>query len=162
MSAALTRGTWLTLLVIMPPTPKWGHYNAPSNTNAFSKALRYGNTQFYLQTSHTCLYSPATQHHRPLAGTHFTVPQRVAIPERLRDEQLPMCYTNQASRVQASLTFRVRAMLSTCHSNKTSAPIANPSNSAQLGGTPDRSPKLHPGPCSGVEMRRGTDTQTRA
>ena len=34
-------------------------------------------TQFYLQTSHTCLYSPAAEHHRPLAGTHFTVPQRV-------------------------------------------------------------------------------------
>jgi len=44
---------------------------------AFSKALRYSNTQLYLQTSHTCLYSPATEHHHPLAGTHFTIPQRV-------------------------------------------------------------------------------------
>jgi len=34
-------------------------------------------TQFYLQTCHTYLYSPATEHHRPLAGTYFTVPQRV-------------------------------------------------------------------------------------
>jgi len=50
---------------------------APLNTIAFSKALRYGKTQCYLQTSHTCLYSPAAEHHRPLAGTHFTVPQRV-------------------------------------------------------------------------------------
>jgi len=50
---------------------------APLNTIAFSKALRYGNTQFYLQTCHTCLYSPAAEHHRPLAGTHFTIPQRV-------------------------------------------------------------------------------------
>jgi len=33
--------------------------------------------QFYLQTSHTCLYSPAAKHHRPLAGTHFTILQRV-------------------------------------------------------------------------------------
>ena len=49
----------------------------PLNTNAFSKALRYGNTQFYLQTSHTCLYSPATEHHCRLAGTHFIVPRRV-------------------------------------------------------------------------------------
>jgi len=24
-----------------------------------------------------CLYSPAAEHHRPLAGTHFTVPRRV-------------------------------------------------------------------------------------
>ena len=39
--------------------------------------LRYGNTQFYLQTSHTCLYSPATEHHRPSASTHFTIPRRV-------------------------------------------------------------------------------------
>jgi len=49
----------------------------PLNTIALSKVLRYGNTQFYLQTCHTCLYSPAAEHHRPLAGTHFTVPQRV-------------------------------------------------------------------------------------
>jgi len=45
-----------------------------------------------------------------------------------------------------------------CHSNKTRAPISNPSNSAQLEGTPYHSPKLHPGPCSNVGMRRGTDT----
>jgi len=33
-----------------------------------------GITQFYLppNTSHTCLYSPATEHHRPLATTHCT------------------------------------------------------------------------------------------
>jgi len=43
---------------------------APLNAIAFSKALRYGNTQFYLQTCHTRLYSPAAEH-------HFTVPQRV-------------------------------------------------------------------------------------
>jgi len=53
------------------------------------------------------------------------------------------------------------------HSNKTRAPIANPPNSAQLEGTPYHFPKLHPGPCSSVGMRRGsgthrqTDTQTR-
>ena len=49
----------------------------PLKTVPFSKALRYGNIQFYLQTYHICLYSPAAQHHRLLAGTHFTVPQRV-------------------------------------------------------------------------------------
>ena len=46
-------------------------YNA---YNLASKALRYGTcyTQFYLppNTSHTCLYSPAADHHRPLADTH--------------------------------------------------------------------------------------------
>jgi len=32
------------------------------------------------------------------------------------------------------------------------APIANPPNSAQLGGIPYHSLKLHPGPCSSVGM----------
>jgi len=40
------------------------------------------------------------------------------------------------------------------------SPIAYLSNDAQLGGAPYYSPKLHPGPCSSAEMRRGTDTQT--
>jgi len=44
-----------------------------------------------------------------------------------------------------------------CHSNETRAPIANLPNSAQLQGTPYHSPKLYPGPCSSVGMRRGTD-----
>jgi len=37
-----------------------------------------GITQFYLppNTSHSCLYSSATEHHRPLAGTHCTYPRR--------------------------------------------------------------------------------------
>jgi len=34
-------------------------------------------TQFYLQTGHAYLYSPATEHHRALPGTHFTIPRRV-------------------------------------------------------------------------------------
>jgi len=50
---------------------------APLNTTAFSKALRYDNTRFYLQTCYTCLSSPAAEHHHPLADAHFTVPQRV-------------------------------------------------------------------------------------
>jgi len=37
--------------------------------------------------------------------------------------------------------------------------IANPPNSAQLGGIPYHSPKLHPGPCNSVGMRPRTDTQ---
>jgi len=47
-----------------------------------------------------------------------------------------------------------------CHSNETRSPIANSPNSAQLGGTPYHSPKLDPGPCSSVGMRRGTDRHT--
>jgi len=51
-----------------------------------------------------------------------------------------------------------------CHSNATRATIANPPNSAQLGGIPYHSAKLHPGPCNSVGMQprtdRHTDTQT--
>ena len=47
-----------------------------------------------------------------------------------------------------------------CHSNVTCAPIANPPNSAQLGGSLYHAPKLHPGPCSNVGVRPRTDTHT--
>jgi len=32
---------------------------------------------FTCKLHHACLYSPAAEHHRPLASTHFTVPRRV-------------------------------------------------------------------------------------
>ena len=48
-----------------------------------------------------------------------------------------------------------------CHSNTTRALIANPPNSAQLGGIPYHYPKLHPGPCNSVGMRPWTDTETQ-
>jgi len=47
-----------------------------------------------------------------------------------------------------------------CHGDETHAPIANPPNVAQLGGTPTIPSKLHPGPCSIVEMQREIDRQT--
>jgi len=47
-----------------------------------------------------------------------------------------------------------------CHSNATRAPIANPPNSAQLGGSLYHAPKLHPGPCSSVGVSPRTDTHT--
>jgi len=46
------------------------------------------------------------------------------------------------------------------HSIDTRAPIANSPNSAQLEGTPYHFPYLHPGPCSSVGIRRGTDRHT--
>ena len=49
-----------------------------------------------------------------------------------------------------------------CHSNESRAQTANPPNSAQLDSTPYHTPMLHPGPCSSVEMRRGTDRHTDA
>jgi len=45
-----------------------------------------------------------------------------------------------------------------CHSNATRTPIANPPNSAQLGGSLYHAPKLHPRPCSSVGVRPRTDT----
>ena len=42
----------------------------------------------------------------------------------------------------------------------TCAPIANPPNSAQLGGSLYHASKLHPGPYSSVGVRRRTDTHT--
>ena len=47
-----------------------------------------------------------------------------------------------------------------CHSNEIHTPIANPPNSAQLQSTPYHFPKLHPGPCSSVGMRRRTARHT--
>ena len=47
-----------------------------------------------------------------------------------------------------------------CHCNETRTPIANPPNSAKLGGTTLTFPKLHVGPWSSVGVRRGTNTQT--
>jgi len=49
-----------------------------------SKALRYGprvtrGSHSFIchpHTNHTCLYSPAARHHRPLAGTHSVYPRR--------------------------------------------------------------------------------------
>jgi len=61
-------------------------------------------------------------------------------------------------RVQALADISRSALC--CHSNETRAPITNPSNSAQLKGTPYHSPKLHPGPCNSVGMRRGADRPT--
>ena len=46
-----------------------------------------------------------------------------------------------------------------CHNNEIREPIANPPNSAQLGGTRSFL-KLHLGPCSSAEMRRVRDRQT--
>ena len=57
---------------------------------------------------------------------------------------------------------RKREFALCCHSNATSSPIANPPNSAQLGGSLYHAPKLHPGPCRSVGVRPRTDTHTDA
>jgi len=49
---------------------------APLNTIAFSKALRYGNTVLSANKPYLPLLPSRRASHRPLAGTHFTVPRR--------------------------------------------------------------------------------------
>jgi len=73
--------------------------------------------------------------------------------ERLRHPPV----TNQ----QRAHTKRKLGFALCCHSNTTRAPIANPPNSAQLGGSLYHASKLHPGLCSNVGVRPRTDTQTR-
>jgi len=41
------------------------------------RALRRRSHSFTCKLHHACLDFPAAEHHRPLAGTHFTVPRRV-------------------------------------------------------------------------------------
>jgi len=89
--------------------------------------------------------SPATQP-RPLAIYGAQCWQRLPHPP----------VTNQ----QRAHTLRKLGFALCCHSNATRAPIANPPNSAQLGGSLYHAPKLHPGPCSNVGVRPRTDTQT--
>jgi len=65
------------------------------------------------------------------------------------------------SEYEHSLTFRVRRC---CYSNETRAPIANPSNSAQLEGTPYHSPlnrvREVAWECDEGQTHTQTDTQT--
>ena len=42
-----------------------------------SNALRHGSHSFTCKLHHACLYFPAAKYHRPLVGTHFTVPRKV-------------------------------------------------------------------------------------
>ena len=70
-----------------------------------------------------------------------------------------ICQTRHtASAGILTLIFHIRRVC--CHTNETCAPITNPPNSAQLGGTPCHSPNLLPCTCSSVGMRRGTDSHT--
>jgi len=89
--------------------------------------------------------SPASQP-RPLAiyGAQCS--------ERLRH---PLVTNQQRAHTPRKLGFAL-----CCHSNATGAPIANPHNSAQLGGSLYHARKLHPGPCSSVGIRPRTDTHT--
>jgi len=66
--------------------------------------------------------------------------------------------TRQRASIQALTDISPSVLC--CHSNETRTSIANSPNSVQIEGTLYHSPKLHPGPCSSVRMRRATDRQT--
>jgi len=53
------------------------HYRTGIFMQTVSNALRHGSHSFTCKLHHAYLYSPAAEHHRPLAGTYFTVPRRV-------------------------------------------------------------------------------------
>jgi len=77
--------------------------------------------------------------------------------EMLRTPHHPLV-TNQ----QRAHTTRKLGFMLCCHSNATHAPIANPPNSAQLGGSLYHAPKLHRVRAVVWAYSRGqTDTQTR-
>ena len=42
-----------------------------------SNTLRHRSHSFTCKLHHACLYFPAAEYHRPLAGTYFTIPRRV-------------------------------------------------------------------------------------
>jgi len=94
---------------------------------------------------------PSTARHRPASHAHLRYTSR---------------NVENASVTRRSLISNARApplklgFALCCHSNATGAPIANPPNSAQLGGSLYHAPKLHPGPCSSVGVQPRTDRQT--
>jgi len=59
--------------------------------------------------------------------------------------KLPNIHYTQSGIQQVQALADISRSALCCHSNETPAPIANPPNSAQLGGTPYHFPKLHPG-----------------
>ena len=109
-----------------------------------------------------------TRHRVSTSMYSLTFCVRVMLPERhhwkpavqaaavmLRMPPSPLVTDQQRVRTPRKLGFAL-----CCHSNATGAPIANPPNSAQLGGSLYHAPKLHPGLCSSVRVRPRTDRQT--
>jgi len=109
---------------------------------------------------------------RPFAGQPATPASHISIQRAILRTppspagHRPAARTHPAERSHYILTSLDGRKLVTrfalcCHSNATRAPIANPPNSAQPGGSPYHSPKLHPGPCNNVGIRPWTDTHTQ-
>ena len=104
----------------------------------------------------------------PYAARGFgCTPRRPPVGGARRPRPAGRSHYDVISRDGRKLVTMVTSLLGLCcHSNATRAPIANPPNSAQLGGSLYHAPKLHPGACSSVGVRpqtdrqRDTDTQT--
>ena len=106
----------------------------------------------------TASHRPASDANLPYTARNFeNAPRRPPVTGQQRAHTPPSVRTMSSSRDGRKLVTRV---VLCCHSNATRAPITNPPNSAQLGGIPYHSPKLHPGPCSSVGVRPRTDRQT--
>ena len=109
-----------------------------------------------------------THSHAEHSTLHPLISKQIACASEKRPD--PICvrpwelYKQAIHSVQASSpTFHIKNVCcqsirapNVCHSTR--APTANLPNSAQLGGTPYHSPKLHLGPCSSAAMRRGRHT----
>jgi len=84
----------------------------------------------------------------------------VSVEHRLvTDRQTTKAYTALAWRRTVMNKPGIERVQALADISRSRAPIANPPNSAQLGGTPYHSPKLHPGPCIVWECGEG---QTQA
>ena len=92
-------------------------YLAPCPTH---RALGHGSHSFTCKLHYACRDSPATEHHRPLAGTHFTVPHRVEgwvdlggwlhteIKFRLRESKPGMVTHPSTNRARRRVTLFIR------------------------------------------------------
>jgi len=95
--------------------------------------------------------------HRASTSIHVTTPRSMDKMEwhtqqacrfyRRRGESSPACVVRAACAGPGGLPLGSATQF---HSNATRALIANPPNSAQLGGISYHSAKLHPGPCNSV------------
>jgi len=114
------------------------------------------------QTSHKCTQTHNYEHQLPLDIVPLLVLIR-NVSVNLFTDWMPLLSQNQPGMqlVQALSDILHSALPVRCHSNETRALTANPPNSAQLQGTANHSPKLHPGLCISVGMQQGTYTETQ-
>ena len=111
---------------------------------------------------------PSTASHRPASHAHFPYTPRnfenasrhPPVTGQQRAQTPPIVRTMSSYRGMDACKLVKIVFALCCHSNATRAPIANPPNSAQLGGSLYHASKLHRGPCSSVGVRPRTDRQT--